>query len=52
MKMRALDIFNSLADDQTLQHAEPSDLKALCNAISLDLQMLREKKNNTDEYQA
>ena len=52
MKMRALDIFNSLADDQSLQYAEPSDLKNLCNAITLDLQMLKEKKRDLNEYQA
>jgi len=46
LKSTVLEIFNNMTDDTLEYMSDPSELKQLCNALSLDLQLLEE--SNTD----
>ena len=50
--MTAIDVFNNMTDEVLKYDMHPEEIKHLCNALSLDLQLAREKKLRTDEYQA
>jgi hypothetical protein len=47
IKNKVLEIFNSMTDDVFEFDMDPIELKNLCNALSLDLQLLKE---NTSDY--
>ncbi len=47
IKTTILEIFNTMTDDVLMFDMDPIELKNLCNALSLDLQMFKE---NTPNY--
>lgn len=46
IKNKVLEIFHTMTDDILLFDMDPVDLKNLCNALSLDLQLLKENASN------
>lgn len=47
IKSKVLEIFHTMTDDVLTFNMDPIELKTLCNALSLDLQLLKE---NTSDY--
>ena len=47
IKSKMLAIFDTMTDNALEYMGDPSELRELCNALSLDLQLLKE---NTSDY--
>ena len=42
MKENVIEIFNAMTDEALIFDADQTELKQLCNALSIDLQLLEE----------